>query len=99
LVCEHGALSGAPCSFKLLHPRQHLFTIAAGDQPFLDFMHDNPSVESHPVSYTNHPTVIARHDNMISINAVIEVDLLGQANAEFMEASKTLPFLHKYLFG
>jgi itaconate CoA-transferase len=70
---------------KTLHPWQHLFTIAAGDQRFLDFIHDNPSVESHPVSYTNHPAVIARHDNMVSINAVIEVDLLGQANAEFMD--------------
>jgi len=70
---------------KTLHPRQHLFTIAGGDQQFHEFLHDNPSVESHPVSYTNHPTVIARHDNMISINAVIEVDLLGQANAEFMD--------------
>jgi itaconate CoA-transferase len=70
---------------KTLHPRQHVFTIAAGAQPLLDFLHDNPSVESHPVSYTNHPTVIARHDNMISINAAIEVDLLGQANAEFMD--------------
>src|SRR6185436_14022376 len=70
---------------KTLHPRQHLFTIAAGGEDLLDFLHDNPSVESHPVSYTNHPTVIARHDNMISINAAIEVDLLGQANAEFLD--------------
>ncbi len=70
---------------KTLHPRQHLFTIAAGDEKFLDFLHDNPSVQSHPVSYTNHPAVIARHDNMTSINAAIEVDLLGQANAEFMD--------------
>ena len=70
---------------KTLHPRQHVFTVAAGDQRLLDFLHDNPSVASHPVSYTNHPAVIARHDNMISINAAIEVDLLGQANAEFMD--------------
>ncbi len=81
-LIQAGVVTGAK---KTLHPHQHLFTIAAGDQRFLDFLHDNPAVESHPVSYTNHPAVIARHDNMISINAVIEVDLLGQANAEFMD--------------
>lgn len=70
---------------KTLHPRRHVFTIAAGGPPLLDFLHDNPSVESHPVSYTNHPAVIARNDDMVSINAAIEVDLLGQANAEFMD--------------
>lgn len=77
-----GVVTGAK---KTLHPGIHIFTVAAGDQRLLDFIHDNPVVESHPVSYTNHPAVIARNDNMISINAVIEVDLLGQANAEFME--------------
>ena len=32
-----------------------------------------------------HPSVIARNDNMISINAVLQVDLFGQANAESMQ--------------
>src|SRR5262249_59564891 len=76
-----GVVTGAK---KTLHPRTHIFTVAAGDQRLLDFIHDNPAVESYPVSYTNHPAVIARNDDMISVNAVIEVDLLGQANAEFL---------------
>ena len=45
-------------------------------------MNDNPSMESYPASYVCDPGVIARNDNMISINSVLEVDLLGQANAE-----------------
>ena len=69
---------------KSLHPRKHVFTFAFGDREMLDFMHDNPAMESHPVSYTNHPSVIAQNDNLISVNSVLEVDLLGQANAEFM---------------
>jgi itaconate CoA-transferase len=76
-----GVVTGAR---KTLHPGKHVFTIAGGDQELLDFIHDNPAVESYPVSYTNHPTVIARNDNMVSINAVLEVDLLGQANAEVL---------------
>src|SRR5262249_45098215 len=62
--------------------RKHVFTIAAGGADMLELIHDNPAFESYPVSYTNHPAVIARNDNMVSINSVLEVDLLGQANAE-----------------
>jgi len=70
---------------KTLHPRCHVFTIACGGRPMLDLMNDNPAFESYPVSYTNHPAVIARNERMISINSVLEVDLLGQANAEFLQ--------------
>jgi itaconate CoA-transferase len=47
-------------------------------------MHDNPSMESYPVSYTNDPYIIARNDKMISINSTLEVDLLGQCNSEHL---------------
>jgi len=53
-----------------------------------EFMNDNPSMESYPVSYTNEPSIIAQNDHMISINSILEVDLLGQANAEFLEGSQ-----------
>ncbi|MFA5065715.1 MAG: acetyl-CoA hydrolase/transferase C-terminal domain-containing protein, partial [Dehalococcoidia bacterium] len=39
-------------------------------------------------SYTNDPAVIARNDNMISINSIIQVDLLGQCNAESLGGSQ-----------
>src|SRR6185503_7688175 len=71
-----GAITGAR---KTLHPRRHVFTVACGDQQMLDMLHDNPAFESYPVSYTNHPAVIARNEGMISVNSVLEVDLLGQA--------------------
>jgi len=80
-LIKAGAVTGAK---KTLHPRRHLFTVALGDQEMLDIMHDNPAFESYPVSYTNHPAVIAQNDNLMSINSVIEVDLSGQCNAEFL---------------
>jgi len=49
-----------------------------------DFINDNPSMASYPVSYTNDPSVIASNDNLMSINSTIQVDLLGQCNSEFM---------------
>jgi len=76
-----GVVTGAR---KTLHPARHVFTIASGGPEMLDFIHDNPAFESYPVSHTNHPAVIAQNDNMISVNSVIEVDLLGQCNAEVL---------------
>jgi itaconate CoA-transferase len=69
---------------KNLHTMKNIFTVAEGTREMYRFMHDNPSMESYPVSYTNNPDVIALNDNMISINSIIQVDLLGQCNAEFM---------------
>jgi itaconate CoA-transferase len=73
---------------KTLHPMKHVFTVAEGTQDMYDFINNNPSVESYPVSHTNDPAVIAQNDNMISINSIIQVDLLGQCNAEFLEGSQ-----------
>jgi itaconate CoA-transferase len=69
---------------KTLHPGKHVYTVAQGDKEMLEFMNDNPAMESYPCSYTNSPAVIARNDRMISINSVLQVDLLGQCNAEFL---------------
>jgi len=73
---------------KTLHPGKNVFTGAVGTKEMYDFMNDNPSLESYPVSYTNDPAVIARNDNMISVNSILEVDLLGQCNAEYLDGSQ-----------
>ncbi len=80
-LIKKGVITGTR---KNLHPRKHIFTVAIGDEEMLEFMDNNPAMESYPVSYTNHPSVIAQNDRMISINAVLEVDLTGQCNAEFL---------------
>ncbi len=72
---------------KTLHPRKHLFTTAAGTRRMYEFMDDNPAMESYPASYVYDPGTIAKNDTMISINSVLEVDLLGQANAEYLEGT------------
>ncbi len=69
---------------KTIHKRKTLFTIALGDQDFIDFIDDNPSVESYPSSYINCPCVIAQHDNFVSINSALQVDFYGNVNAEFL---------------
>jgi itaconate CoA-transferase len=73
---------------KTLHPRKHVFTNALGTRELYEFIHDNPSMESYPVSYTNAPEIIARNDDLVSINATIQVDLAGQCNSEVMTGSE-----------
>ncbi len=46
------------------------------------FIHDNPSIEFRPVSYTNNPLTIARNRRATAINSALEIDLSGQATAE-----------------
>jgi itaconate CoA-transferase len=71
-------------SRKSLHPRKHVFTVAFGTTDSYAFMNDNPAFESYASSYVNDIRVIAQHDNFISINTAIEIDLYGQVNAEFI---------------
>ena len=84
-LIEKGAVNG---SKKTIHPRKSIFTFARGTKALFDFLDDNPAVESYPVSHVNDPAVIAMNDNMISVNSVIEVDLLGQCNSEYLDGSQ-----------
>jgi itaconate CoA-transferase len=69
---------------KTLHPRKHVFTFAIGDDAVYQFINDNPSMESYASSYVNDMYVIAQHDNLMSVNTAVEIDLYGQVNGEFI---------------
>lgn len=55
-----------------------------GTKKLYDFVNNNPDVEIKPVDYTNDPFVVSKIDNIISINSAMQVDLMGQANAEMI---------------
>ena len=78
-LIEDGVANGVR---KTLHPRKAVFTFAAGSERMYRFLDDNPYCEAHPVSYTNSPDVIAQNNELISVNAAIEIDLGGQCCAE-----------------
>lgn len=67
---------------KTIHTDKIVATFLVGSSVLYDFVADNPSMLMLPVDYVNDPVVIARHDNMVSINSCLEVDLSGQVNAE-----------------
>jgi acyl-CoA hydrolase len=57
-------------------------TFALGSARLHRFMARNPALEMHPVDFTNEPGMAARNDNLIAINATLQVDLLGQCGSE-----------------
>ena len=78
-LLECGAVNN---SKKQIHRGKTVTTFAFGSQRIYDFINDNPCMEILPVDYVNDPNVICQNDNMISINAALEVDLFGQVCAE-----------------
>ncbi|MEG6523595.1 acetyl-CoA hydrolase/transferase family protein [Desulfotomaculum sp. 1211_IL3151] len=67
---------------KNLHQGKIICSSAVGTKRLYDFINNNPLFEMHAVSYTNDPMVIAKNNNMIAINSVDEIDLLGQCASE-----------------
>ena len=55
-----------------------------GTKKLYDFVNNNPDVLMERVDYTNDPFVVAKIDNIISINSAMQVDLMGQVNAEMI---------------
>ena len=78
-LLECGAVNN---SKKQIHRGKTVTTFAFGSQRIYDYINDNPCFEILPVDYVNDPNVICQNDNMISINAALEVDLFGQVCAE-----------------
>ncbi|TFG93859.1 MAG: acetyl-CoA hydrolase/transferase family protein [Syntrophobacterales bacterium] len=70
------------CARKNFHPNKMVATFFMGTEKLYRFIHNNPQVEMFTVDYTNNPAIIARNDNMVSINSSLQVDLTGQAASE-----------------
>lgn len=78
-LIQSGVING---KMKSWMQHKHIFTLALGDKAMYDFMNDNPSIVGYPASWVNNPSIIRKNNNMVSVNAAIEVDLSGQINAE-----------------
>lgn len=68
--------------YKNINRGKNVYTLAAGDEAFYEFLNDNSSMEVYPVDYVNDPRVISRNDRTISISAFLEVALDGAVNSE-----------------
>lgn len=80
-LVEKGVITGRR---KTLHKNKIVITFAMGTAKFYRWLDNNPMIEMYPVDYCNDPCVIAKNDNLISINSAISVDLLGQVAADML---------------
>ena len=69
---------------KQTFPGRRVFTFALGDARSYDWLGDNQAVYSLPVDRVNDPRHIAKNDNVVSVNATLQVDLSGACNSEHM---------------
>ena len=67
---------------KALQRGKGVTGVVFGSQSLYEWVDQNPGVIVEPLEYVNAPETIARHENMISINSCIAVDLYGQICAE-----------------
>jgi 4-hydroxybutyrate CoA-transferase len=74
-LIETGVITGLRKTFK---PRKIILGFVLGTKKLFDFVDNNPIFEFHPNAYTNDPLLISRNDNMVAINAALQVDLTGQ---------------------
>lgn len=69
---------------KTTYKGRTVFTFAMGDRAFYDFLDDNPAMHSAPVNIVNDPRHIAKNNNVVSVNATLQVDLGGACNSEHL---------------
>jgi len=67
---------------KSLHPGKGVLGLAIGSRELYDWLDNNPHILGRSLSYVNDPSVIAKMDNMVSINSCLNADLYGQIGSE-----------------
>ncbi|MCL2367940.1 MAG: 4-hydroxybutyrate--acetyl-CoA CoA transferase [Oscillospiraceae bacterium] len=63
-------------------------TFVFGDEALYEFVDNNPMVELKLGRVVNDPFVIAKNENMVSINTAIQVDLMGQVSSEALGSAQ-----------
>jgi len=78
-LIESGAVTNRRKNYQ---PGKIIATFALGSKKLYQFMHRNPALEMHPSDITNDPYLAGQNDNLIAINATMQVDLIGQCGSE-----------------
>ena len=78
-LVESGAVTNRRKNYL---PGKMVATFALGSNRLYRFMDRNPALEMHPVDFTNDPALAGLNDNLIAINATLQIDLLGQCGSE-----------------
>ena len=78
-LVESGAITNRRKNYL---PGKMVATFALGSQKLYRYMDRNPGLEIHPVSFTNDPYLAGLNDNLVAINATLQIDFQGQCGSE-----------------
>jgi acyl-CoA hydrolase len=78
-LVESGAVTNRRKNYM---PGKMVATFALGSRKLYRFMDRNAALEIHPVNFTNDPSLAGLNDNLVAINATLQIDLLGQCGSE-----------------
>jgi acyl-CoA hydrolase len=78
-LVEAGVVNGVR---KLLNRTKSVAAFALGSTRLYDFLDENAAIEMWPVRYINDPRIIGQEPGFVSVNATLEVDLMGQCASE-----------------
>jgi acyl-CoA hydrolase len=78
-LVESGAVTNRRKNYL---PGKMVATFALGSSKLYRFMDRNPALEIHPVDFTNDPLLAGMNDNLVAINATLQIDFLGQCGSE-----------------
>jgi acyl-CoA hydrolase len=78
-LLESGAITNRRKNYL---PGKMVATFALGSQKLYRYMDRNPGLEIHPVSFTNDPYLAGQNDNLVAINATLQIDFQGQCGSE-----------------
>ena len=81
-LCESGVITNRK---KRLHPGRMDIGEIMGTARLFAWSHENPAINMEPSDILHDPQVIGALGDFVSVNSAIEVDLLGQVNAESVD--------------
>jgi 4-hydroxybutyrate CoA-transferase len=81
-LVEAGVITNAR---KRLHPGRMDIAEIMGTTRLFDWSHDNRIINMEPSDVVHDPQVLATLGDFIAVNSALEVDLLGQVNAESVD--------------
>ena len=82
-LIDSGAVTNRRKNYR---PGKMVATFALGSRKLYSFLDRNPALEMHPVDSTNDPALAGLNDNLVTINATLQIDLLGQCGSESLGA-------------
>jgi 4-hydroxybutyrate CoA-transferase len=81
-LVESGVITNAR---KRLHPGRMDIGEIMGTARLFTWSHENPAVNMEPSDIVHDPEVVGALGDFVSVNSALEVDLLGQVNAESVD--------------